>query len=100
MELIWNCVDFWIGFGIELEYDLEVNLLLVVCTVISFVSMQATLQLFVACRTLSNEKLDWGSWEQRCGVVSSAHFVFINPMIPSGACCRRKTVMCSTSLSI
>lgn len=80
---------------------LAVNLLLVVCTVISFVPMQATLQLFVACRTLSNEKLDWGSWEQRCGVVSSfVHFVFINPVIPSGACCRRKTVMCSTSFGI
>jgi len=57
---------------------LAVNLLLVVCTVISFVPMQATLQLFVACRTLSNEKLDWGSWKQRCGVVSSsANFVLI-----------------------
>jgi len=39
---------------------LAVNLLLVVCTVISFVPMQATLQFLVACRTLSNEKLDGG----------------------------------------
>jgi len=24
-DFIWNCIDFWIEFGIELEYDHEVS---------------------------------------------------------------------------
>ena len=25
VDFIWNCIDFWIQLGIELEYDLEVS---------------------------------------------------------------------------